>query len=56
MAARMFAGARELTRAGFNGPRDDGAALRGHIFNRFYGRDFARLQRERILAYLIRPR
>ena len=55
MAARMFAGARELARAGLGGA-GDAAAQRRHIFSRFYGRDFQATEKERILAYLAAPR
>jgi hypothetical protein len=55
MAARMFAGARELVRAGLVGPGDD-TAQRRHIFCRFYGGDFPSAERERILTYLVTPR
>ena len=55
MAARKFTGARELARAGFGGSGDE-AALRRHVFARFYGRDFSSDKRERILAYLAASR
>lgn len=55
MVARMFAGARELVRAGFAGPGDE-AARRRHIFSRFYGRDFQGPEQERILIYLTKPK
>lgn len=55
MAARMFAGARELVRAGLVDPGDE-TTQRRHIFCRFYSGDFQSAARERIRAYLAKPK
>jgi hypothetical protein len=54
MACRMFSTAKALVQAGIlnENPELDEKALRGKIFQRFYGGDFSASESERILRHL----